>query len=115
MQTRNIRAKAGIFRVRVLQVVELSLFAGVTAVKGIHTAFSIHQLLLASKERMAFGTDADRGFIRGGENFKMVAAGTAYNTLLILGMDIRFHCTILSIKPGIGYELTITLNTDKEA
>jgi len=101
-------SEAGIFRVRVLQRLELSLFAGVTAVEGIHTAFGIHQLLLAGKEGVAFGTDADRRFGSRGENFKLVAAGTAYDAFLKLGMDIRFHCTILSIDSGIGYEQTIT-------
>lgn len=82
----------------------LCLFTGIAAIKGINAPFSIDELLLAGKERMAFCTDADRGLGRRRKNFKLAAAGAADGAFLILGMDIRFHCTILSIETGIGYE-----------
>src|SRR5437773_2503760 len=63
----------------------------VLLLKPFYSPGRIHQFLLPGKEGMAAGTDfqTDLGFRRA--SLKLVATGTGYQDLVILGMNAFFH------------------------
>jgi hypothetical protein len=65
---------------------------GVLAAEALDTASGIHQLLLASKERMTVGADfqVDVALMRGASD-KRVPAGAVYAHFVIGGMNGGFH------------------------
>lgn len=70
----------------------ISLVEIETLLKSVNTPASVHELLLASKERMAFGADINTQIAAlGGTGLKGFAAGASHGHGLILGMDTLFH------------------------
>jgi len=73
-----------------------------TLVEAIYTASTVHDLLLASIERVALGTDFDQDvFTNGGAGFNDVSAAASCLDRLVVRMNIGFH-GITSYVTGIA-------------
>ena len=68
----------------------------VALLEAIHASARVHQLLLASEERMALGANFNSQFRLGGAGLKRFTADAANRRLLILRMDALFHLFHLS-------------------
>ena len=61
------------------------------ALEAIHTAASIHQLLLAGIEGMALGADVHAHFLADRAGLKGLTADAAHGGLAVIGMDVFLH------------------------
>lgn len=64
---------------------------GIFAPEPINSAGCIDQSLFAGKKRMTIGADFYLNHLFGGPSSKCVSAGALYFSLVVLGVDSRFH------------------------
>ena len=67
-----------------------SLLTAETLVEALNTSAGVHQLLLASVERMALGANFDVDLRLGGTSLDDVAAGAGEGAVNVVRMDTRF-------------------------
>ena len=67
------------------------LLQAVALLEHIHAAAGVYQLLLARKERVAFGTYFDFDVLLGGPGVDHIAAGACDGGLMVVGMYILLH------------------------
>ena len=68
----------------------------VAAVEFVDTAGGVNKFLFAGEEGVALGADTDFVFRTGGLDVPDFAAGAGNGGITVSGMDILFHCLLLT-------------------
>ena len=74
-----------------IRLLAAEIVASKLALELFNTTCSVYKFLLTREKRMAFIADVHMNFFVGAMRAKLVATGTAYFAVNVIGMDVFFH------------------------